>query len=134
MAGGRPPKFSSADDLQTAIDEYFNSLTTVDEEGEIVKEPPTISGLAYHLGMSTECLRNYGTQDKFSVTVKRAKQRVEISLEQILYSGKTPTGAIFSLKNNYGWKDKTETDMNVTGDLDLAAILAEGRKRAESGD
>jgi len=70
---------------------------------------PSISGLAYTLGMSTEAFRNYEQKGGFLATVKRAKQRVEMSLEQRL-AGNAVTGSIFSLKNNFGWKDKTEVD------------------------
>ena len=33
--------------------------------------------------------------------------------------GKNPTGAIFNLKNNYAWKDKTEVDSKHTGNLNI---------------
>jgi hypothetical protein len=60
--------------------------------------------------MTTESLRNYGTQDEFSATVKRAKQRVEMAVEKKLHSPAC-TGSIFWLKNNAGWKDKSETEL-----------------------
>jgi len=71
--------------------------------------PPLIAGLAYHLDMSTEALRNYQDKDEFLATVKKAKQRVEIALEKRLHAA-APVGAIFSLKNNFGWKDKSEQE------------------------
>lgn len=102
MAGGRPTKYNKPEEMQSDIDAYF-SQCFADEK------PVTISGLAYALDMTTECLRNYGTKDEFSATVKKAKQRVEIALEERL-AGNAPTGAIFNLKNNFGWKDKVETE------------------------
>ena len=109
---GRPPKFTSAEEMQKAIDAYFSSCL-------VSEKPLTISGLAYALDMSTESLRRYGEKDAFCATVKRAKQKVEIYLEERLDSA-APTGAIFNLKNNFGWKDKTEQDVNAT--LDIQAI------------
>jgi len=125
MAGGRPRIFDSEENMQHIIDLYYlackrNSSETDDMEDtlnkgdkgiidEIEDVVPTISGLAYTLGMTTETFRTYGLDDKFSATVKRAKQRVEMSLEQRL-AGHAVTGSIFSLKNNFGWKDKTEVD------------------------
>lgn len=103
MPAGRPPAYSSPEEMQKDIDAYFAQVLA-DEK------PPTISGLAYHLGMSTESLRNYQNRDQFFATVKRAKQRVEIALEERLDQG-SPVGAIFNLKNNFGWKDKIEQDL-----------------------
>jgi len=112
MPAGRPPKFETPEEMQVAIDEYF-------AEKFASEKPPTIAGLAYHLDMSTEALRNYEARDGFLATVKRAKQRVEIHLEERL-DGSAPTGAIFNLKNNFGWKDKTEQEHS--GNLQITAI------------
>lgn len=101
---GRPPKYTSPVDMQSDIDAYFAACLANEE-------PPTISGLAYHLGMSTEALRNYQEKDNFLATVKRAKQRVEMHLEKRL-NDPAPTGAIFNLKNNFGWKDKQEVEQS----------------------
>jgi hypothetical protein len=103
MPAGRPPKFKTPEDMQKAIDEYF---ALCDDDN-----PPLVSGLAYHLDMTTESLRRYGDDDEFSATVKKAKQRVEMALEKRLQAN-SPVGAIFSLKNNFGWKDKSETELS----------------------
>jgi hypothetical protein len=102
MPAGRPPKFKTPKDMQAAVDDYFALCND--------ENPPLISGLAYHLDMTTESLRRYGEDDEFSATVKKAKQRVEIALEKRLQSN-SPVGAIFSLKNNFGWKDKSEHEL-----------------------
>lgn len=99
---GRRMKYETVEELSARIEDYFADC----EERAL---PRTMSGLAYHLEMSTESLRNYGERDLFSAVVRRAKQRVEIYLEQRL-DGSSPTGAIFNLKNNFGWKDKTEQE------------------------
>jgi len=128
MPAGRPPKYDNPEDMQRIIDLYYlacrchqadnpNMLIELPDEdllviNDIVDVVPTISGLAYTLGMSTEAFRNYEQKDDFLATVKKAKQRVEMSLEQRL-AGNAVTGSIFSLKNNFGWKDKTETDINL---------------------
>jgi hypothetical protein len=105
--GGRPPIFASVEEMEEAIQEYFAECN--DPETPM---PLTVSGLAYALGMSTETLRKYGDKDQFSATVKRAKQRVEMYLECRLDAA-APTGAIFNLKNNFGWKD--QQDHTVSG-------------------
>jgi len=106
--GGRPLKFTSVAIMQKAIDEYF-------KESEEKKKPLTISGLAMALGMTTETLRMYAEKDKFSATVKKSKQIVEEYIECLLISGQAAAGSIFWLKNNAGWKDKTETDVTSGG-------------------
>jgi len=103
MPAGRPPKFKTPEDMQQAIDEYFAQCDD--------KNPPLISGLAYHLDMTTESLRYYQKQDEFSAVVKKAKQRVEIAVEKNLHSSAC-TGSIFWLKNNAGYRDKTEQELS----------------------
>lgn len=109
---GRPLLFESPEEMQKVIDEYFRTDAFI-EQGENIIFAPTISGLAFALGMSRQTLLNYQNKDLFFGTVKRAKDRVAIALEQKLY-GNTVTGVIFNLKNNFGWTDKTEsTNTNV---------------------
>jgi len=91
--------FPTPELLQEAVDSYFDSLG----EGQ----PPTISGLAYHLDIDTRSVINYENRDGFFPIIKRAKQRVEQVLEQRLYE-QGPTGAIFNLKCNFNWNDTPE--------------------------
>lgn len=113
MPAGRPLAFESVAELEEKIGEYFDSDDAHFVSVEDIRLfSPTVSGLAYHLGVSTETVRAYGEKDEFSATIKRAKQRIEISLEKRL-AGQAVTGTIFNLKNNFGWKDKTEQE--ITG-------------------
>jgi len=102
MPAGRPLLYETPEQMQAIIDAYFEERFCFDPP-----KPPTISGLAYALEMTTESLRNYESRDEFFATVKRAKQRVEMSLEERLDAA-APTGAIFNLKNNFGWKDQQD--------------------------
>ena len=126
MPAGRPPKFKTPEDMQQAIDEYYDSLYETDDDGKAVRRPPTVSGLAYHLNMSTEALRNYEVKPEFVATVKRAKQRIEMALEDRLYGTTSPTGAIFNLKNNFGWKDKSEQDITSSDNSLPTTIVLNG--------
>jgi hypothetical protein len=112
MPAGRPPTYETPEAMQADIDGFFAMCVAEDR-------PPTISGLAYHLNLSTESLRNYEGKPEFLATVKRAKQRVEVSLEERLHES-APTGAIFNLKNNFGWKDSVHTEH--TGSIQVEAI------------
>lgn len=72
----------------------------------------SITGLANFLGTSRETLINYENRDEFFDTIKASKDKVEGYWEELLI-GPNAAGIIFNLKNNYGWKDKTEQDLNV---------------------
>jgi DNA-binding XRE family transcriptional regulator len=78
--------------------------------------PYTITGLANFLGTSRQTIINYESKDEFFDTIKAAKDKVEEYWEHQLL-GSHATGPIFNLKNNYDWKDKTETDLNHSGDV-----------------
>ncbi len=111
MAGGRPSAFETVEQLETAIDHYFAVDAYVGEDDER-RYLPTMSGLGVSLGVDRQTIINYGKKDEFFGTVKAARAKVEAFLEQRLY-GNTVTGVIFNLKNNFGWKDKSEQE--ITG-------------------
>lgn len=105
---GRPLKFESPEAMQELIDAYFKRC-------DIEEEPYTITGLALALDTDRHTLINYGNKEEFFHTIKKAKLRVENYAEKLLVSGKgNVTGVIFSMKNNYGWKDKTEQEVTST--------------------
>ncbi len=125
--GGRPLKFKTVEELQAAIDDYFtqcdNRLVqgydnkTNEQFAYVSPEPYTMSGLAYALDMSRRTLLDYRKRSKFLPTIKRAKRKVAMDVERRLMEGKGATaGAIFSLKNNFGWKDETRTDLTTGGE------------------
>ncbi len=109
MARGRPLKFKTVKELQKKIDEYF---ATCDEKGK----PYIITGLAYHLDTTRRTLLDYEDRDEFSHTIKRAKTKIEAYTEEQLYTPKIANGVAFNLKNNFGWRDKTEVEQNITQD------------------
>lgn len=102
----------------------FGNAIKDKETGEYVLEqykPYTVSGMAVYLDTSRETLIDYEnsvfSEDKdgellkaFSDTIKKAKQKCYAYVEDYLFTGKNPVGAIFSLKNNYGWTDVTKID------------------------
>ena len=99
---GRPRAFKSVEEVEEKINAYFNYC----EEKE---KPYTMSGLAYYLGISRQTLVNYSNQDQFFDTIKKARDRVQMQLEENALSNKAnPTFTIFNLKNNFDWKDKIE--------------------------
>lgn len=108
---GRPPLFDDPEKMQERIDEYFEA------DG---RERPTVSGLCYFLGFEDRhAIAEYAKKPEFSATIKRAKARIENALEDALYNGAV-AGVIFNLKNNFGWKDKSEVELGVPDEVKKA--------------
>lgn len=99
MAGGRPLKFETPEELEIACDEFISG-----NPGKL-----TITGLAMWLGFdSRQSLYDYEKREEFSYIIKQARLAVENDYELSLRTVSV-TGAIFALKN-MGWKDKVETE------------------------
>ena len=106
------------DDIERKIDDYFNYCNTN-------SKPLTMSGLALFLDCSRTTLYQYenelikfhnmSEEDKIRImnAVKKAKRMVETYQEEQLFIGKSPVGTIFSLKNNFNWKDAQEINNNT---------------------
>ena len=125
-------KFKSVEELQSAINAYFDSCCVVDEAtGKKVQvKPYTITGLALALDTSRETLmdieKENGPYSKaYSDAIKKAKLRCQNYAEKQLFNSRNPAGAIFALKN-YGWRDTQ--DINHT--LDGVEIIV-GKPKAE---
>lgn len=122
---GRPPLYTSVDDLEAIIEEYFGycdariqQVYSKKSDGVIEINNPapyTVIGLARRIGMTRETLLRYGEKDEFSDTIKSAKARVQEDVENRLMET-AATGAIFNLKNNFGYVDKTEQDITSNGE------------------
>ena len=106
---GRPPKFTCVEDIEIAIEAYFQDCV----EDRDHPKPFTMSGLALSLDMDRKTLLNYSNKEEYFPTIKRARDRVENDVETRLLSGQAVAGAIFNLKNNFAWVDKTEVDSHV---------------------
>lgn len=116
---GRPLKYDSVEKMQEDIEKYFAEC---DEKGK----PYTVSGLAYALGTTRRTLLDYQEKDEYSHTIKKAKTKIELFNEEMLYSKDvSTTGVIFNLKNNYGWKDKQEIEAEVNSDMTIRIELTD---------
>ena len=99
---GRPRAFKSVEEVEEKINAYFNYC-------EEKKKPYTMSGLAYYLGIDRKTLLNYSKNEEYFHTIKKARDKVQMQLEENALSNKSnPTFTIFNLKNNFDWKDKIE--------------------------
>ena len=122
---GRPKKFQNIDEFREKINEYFDRCDERDR-------PYTVTGLAYHLDTNRTLLLNiehmghYG--EDFAYEIAKAKMRCELWLEEnLLTRNSNVVGSIFALKNNFGWRDKTEQEISHHGDV--AKLLEQRRKQ-----
>ena len=93
---GQPRKYGTPAEMAKKVAEYFS-----------IEDVKTITGLALHLDFeSRQSFYDYEKIPEYSYIIKNARLRVESNYERMMYS-KTPTGAIFALKN-MGWSDKQE--------------------------
>lgn len=125
---GEKSAFNSPEQLEFAVNDYFNSCYTYkldkngniayDKNGEPIKyqsEPFTISGLAYHIGVSTKTFNRYcgGNFDatcdglpsskSYKEILVKARQKIESFAEKNLYSKTGNYGARFVLDAAFGW-------------------------------
>lgn len=131
--GGSKLKFKTAKELQDVIDEYFRWCDNrtknvyIKEAGDNVPisfpAPYTMSGLARRLGITRQTLVNYGNRELFFDTVREARDKVQEDVETRLMETTNQSGAQFNLKNNFGWKDKTEQDLTTNGESLNTALV-----------
>ena len=131
----RPRKFKTVEEMQIKIDEYFQMCdekteTKIDDKGraKTFYEPYTISGLCLALDIDRSTLIEYAAIPEFSNTIKKAKLKVESWVEKKAMTGDAnATFAIFSLKNNFGWKDKQEVEVADKTKESFEAFLEENK-------
>lgn len=144
-AGGRPPKFETPEEMQIAVDAYFDECDTHpivaqyytrDKDGKQKLEtekrmsapiPYTMTGLAIALGFeSRRSLVDYRKKDRFSPTIKAAKMRIEQNLEErMIGSNGVVAGIIFNAKNNFDFHDKQEIDHTTKGKSMQPQVVSE---------
>ena len=121
---GHPPLYSTPEDLQVAIDNYFS--TTVDEK-------ITITGLVLALGFCNRAsFYDQENRKGFSDTIKTARTRIENSYEACI-KGRNPVGPIFALKN-FGWSDKQEIDQNINANVKGSIKVTYVKKALDASD
>ena len=115
--------FNNPEELKEKILAYFDGLRK-DPDGDLI-QPPTLSGLALHLGVTRRTLANYiadaEREDGQKPNKKRsaqcahlimlAKAQMEQYLEEQLLMRSKTHGVEFALQNGYGWGQKQTVDV-----------------------
>ena len=139
--------FSSGKKLDELIMQYFKEIynetqpekNNQDKPADAKKSvklksaPPTISGLAFHLGFdSRQSFENYEANGKWALKLKRARLKIEAVYEQKLHE-QPSSGAIFALKN-MGWNERLVNKFGTeeAGNLLKVEIVQSGPKLAAS--
>ena len=128
--GGRPRVFNTPEDFEDAISKYFGSITRtypdpdgkLDNNGDLIYitefiEVPSVTGLCLYLKISRDTWNEYAKREGFTDTAIHARLLMENYLQNELLTSKYSQGIIFTLKNNYGWKEKVEVKQDVKADV-----------------
>jgi hypothetical protein len=102
-AGGRPPIWSSPEQLQNQINLYY-------EDCKSRNAPLTIAGLAVGMNVDRQTVYNYAKKDEFFDIVKKAREYVLASWEEVAIT-RGNAGTIFLMKN-YGYTDRQEISLS----------------------
>lgn len=142
--GGRPLIYKTVEELQACIDEYFtycDNRTKKLWDDKLQKEfmisdpaPYTMHGLARALHISRQALMEYSHREQFGDAIKEAREKVAEDVETRMMDGKAQSGAIFNLKNNFGWKDETKSDVKSQVDVNIRDYTTQYNPATEAED
>ena len=141
------PKFASAERLGNLIMQYFEwiegeyhieqkeikGVLTDEKVWDRESEPPTIAGLAFHLGFSSlKQMEQYEAAGKYAGLIQRGRLRIIAEYEKKLHTGPS-SGAIFALKGLMGWNNQDENKPSEATNINLKTeIITTGPPLASS--
>ena len=118
-------KFSVME-VKEKVEKWMDSFK---DGGERKGEVPTLSCLAFDLGIARRTLVDYQHRDDYQPILERAKTFCEMHTAQKLFDPHIrPAGPIFSLKYNFGWKDGTE-NKPINFNFNWNAVQMEAEKQ-----
>jgi hypothetical protein len=89
-------------------------LNTILENKEIIYLGEIFEDLPYSRQRYSEWAKKFSEVAEISDTIKRIDDILESRVNVAGLKGKSnPTLTIFNLKNNYGWRDRTESDISI---------------------
>lgn len=141
------PKFASAERLGNLIMQYFEWIKgehhTEQKElkgvltDEIIwnreAEPPTIAGLALHLGFSSlKQMEQYEVTGKYADVIQQGRLRIMYAYEKKLHNGPS-SGAIFAIKILLNLNVKEDDKLSEASNINLKTeIISTGPPLASS--
>jgi len=132
---GRPPKYETPEQMETAINNYFTKCKIgekkqiITKSGEVVETtkeiPLTIADLAYHLGFTNrQSILDYEKKDdKFSGIIVRARLHIEgDNIRKGLTGEYNSQTNNLNLASNYGYSMKSEIEVKGAGGTTINII------------
>lgn len=147
---GRPKLFNTKEEMENAINEYFESCFKVasNKDGAVIFEYPyditnpvpvmiqekpfTIEGLCVHIGMTRQSLLNYSKDKDFFDTIREAKAIIQAYTAERAFDRDGVAGAKFMLINNFArdnYHDRKEQDVTIN-DGEKIELLINTMKQA----
>lgn len=115
---GRPPAFESKEELQEAIEGYWDYLIKANKGGNALI--PDVEGLGTFIGVCRDTLNEWERSNYkgFSDAVKSAKNAIAACKKQLALHGKIPP-IVFAtdFNNNHGYTQKQEVVLTPTNPL-----------------
>jgi hypothetical protein len=113
-------KYRTSEALEARVQEFYDYC-------EVNDKPLTVTRLAAFLGLSRATVWHYSNNPLFADILAHAKVMIEADMEERLQAGKgSAAGVIFSMKNNFGWKDQTEVNQTIGGELGVRTVVING--------
>jgi hypothetical protein len=118
MKVGRPEKYN----IKFCFNEIKNFLSILnnDEKYLYVTWHDLVKDKPYCRQRISEWREKFKDNEEFTDTIKKIDEELENRLYKLGLKGKAnATLVIFGLKNNYGWKDKSEVDQNINSNTPM---------------
>lgn len=83
---------------------------------------PLYKEFALRLGIHPDTLTQYETRDVYDKLLVELKQAQEVGLQRKLLDDNKPVGSIFMLKAIHGYKEASDLNVNVSGELGVVQL------------
>lgn len=97
--------------LREKINEYFDYCDKLNSGKTNLVKPYTLSGLLFYTSLSRSEFEKLSASAKYGKAIESARARIEAFIEEkSLTGGLSANASANSLKFNFGWGDKKETE------------------------
>ena len=106
------------------LDEMKSMVNLIKGNPDIVYIWELFDNKSYSRQRFSEWVKTYSDNEEIKEISDTIKELLETRAVKGAMTNKlNGTMTIFHLKNNYDWKDKSEVDSNVKGELNIATLL-----------
>lgn len=131
MKRGRPEKYT----IEFCLKEIrgfwavlVSEMTEKDKEWDHITWHDLVKDKPYSRQRVSEWREKFADNEEFSDTIKKIEEELENRMLKLGLKGKAnATLVIFSLKNNYGWKDKQEHELSGIPPSSLNVVVDDSK-------